>query len=163
MNRILVSACLAGLPVRYDGSAKTVADALLQTWRDEGRLVVVCPEVAAGFGTPRRPAEIRLHRSGGDVLAGAASICDDAGTDVTAMFIDGAHHALRQAAAHGCRYALLADGSPSCGSSFIYDGTFSGNRHAGVGVTTALLERHGIRVFPPSRLAELAALIERDG
>ncbi|MCO8626444.1 DUF523 domain-containing protein [Burkholderia multivorans] len=163
MNRILVSACLAGLPVRYDGSAKTLADTLLQTWRDEGRLVVVCPEVAAGFGTPRRPAEIRMHRSGGDVLAGAASICDDAGTDVTAMFIDGAHHALRQATAHGCRYALLADGSPSCGSSFIYDGTFSGNRHAGAGVTTALLERHGIQVFAPSRLAELVALIERDG
>lgn len=123
----------------------------------------MCPELAAGFGTPRRPAEIRLHRGGGDVLAGAASIWDDTGADVTARFIDGAHHALRQAIAHGCRYALLADGSPSCGSGFIYDGTFSGNRHDGSGVAAALLEQHGIRVFAPSKLKALASLIERDG
>lgn len=162
MDRILVSACLAGLPVRYDGSAKTLADSLLQTWRDEGRLVVVCPEVAAGFSTPRRPAEIQLRRHGGDVLDGTASICDNAGVDVTALFVDGARHALEQAQAYDCRYALLADGSPSCGSSYIYDGMFAGIRHAASGVTAALLERHGIRVFAPDRIDELAALIDCD-
>ena len=162
MERILVSACLAGLPVRYDGSAKTLASVLLQTWRDEGRLVVVCPEVAAGFGTPRRPAEIQLHRKGRDVLDGTASIRDNAGADVTALFIDGARHALQQALAHDCRYALLADGSPSCGSSFIYDGTFSSVAHDASGVTAALLERHGIRVFAPNGIDELAALIDGD-
>ncbi|CAG9272074.1 conserved hypothetical protein [Paraburkholderia caribensis] len=162
MKRILVSACLAGLPVRYDGSAKSLAGALMQTWRDEGRLVVVCPEVAAGFGTPRRPAEIQLRRNGRDVLDGTAHIRDDVGADVTALFIDGARHALQQALAHGCRYALLADGSPSCGSSFIHDGTFSGVAHDASGVTAALLERHGIRVFAPDGIDELAALIDRD-
>ena len=162
MERILVSACLAGLPVRYDGSAKTLASVLLQTWRDEGRLVVVCPEVAAWFGTPRRPAEIQLHRKGRDVLDGTASIRDNAGVDVTALFIDGARHALQQALAHDCRYALLADGSPSCGSSFIYDGTFSRVAHDASGVTAALLERHGISVFAPDRIDELAALIDNN-
>ncbi|CAG9203550.1 conserved hypothetical protein [Paraburkholderia caribensis] len=163
MKRILVSACLAGVPVRYDGSAKTLASMLLQTWRDEGRLVVVCPEVAAGFGTPRRPAEIQLRRNGQDVLDGTARICDNAGADVTALFIEGARHALQQALAHDCRYALLADGSPSCGSSFIHDGTFSRVAHEAAGVTAALLERHGIRVFAPDGIDELAASINVDG
>jgi uncharacterized protein YbbK (DUF523 family) len=162
MSKILVSGCLAGLPVRYDGRAKTLASTLLQTWRDEGRLVVVCPEVAAGFATPRRPAEIQMRRSGHDVLAGTAQIHDDTGADVTALFIDGARHTLEQALTHGCRYALLADGSPSCGSSFIYDGSFSGVAHDASGVTAALLAREGIRVFAPSRLDELALLIDRD-
>jgi uncharacterized protein YbbK (DUF523 family) len=136
---------------------------LLQTWRDEGRLVVVCPEVAAGFGTPRRPAEIQLRRNGRDVLDGTARICDNAGADVTALFIEGARHALQQALAHDCRYALLADGSPSCGSSFIHDGTFSRVAHEAAGVTAALLERHGIRVFAPDGIDELAASINIDG
>lgn len=162
MNKILVSGCLAGLPVRYDGGAKTLASTLLQVWRDEGRLVVVCPEVAAGFDTPRRPAEIQMRRSGRDVLDGTARIHDDAGADVTALFIDGARHALEQAIVHGCRYALLADGSPSCGSSFIYDGSFSHVAHPASGVTAVLLAQHGIRVFAPSQLNDLASLIDFD-
>lgn len=160
MERILVSACLVGRPVRYDGTAKTVSDATLHTWREQGRLVVVCPEVAAGFGTPRRPAEIQWRRIGGDVLAGTATIRDDAGTDVTSLFIEAAKHALEQAIEHECRYALLADGSPSCGSSYVYDGTFSGVRHQGSGVTATLLAQHGIRVYAPSQIEELASLID---
>ncbi|MGO8352268.1 DUF523 domain-containing protein, partial [Rhizobium johnstonii] len=45
------------------------------------------------------------------------------------------------------RYALLIDGSPSCGSGFIYDGTFSGRKHAGNGVTAAALKADGVEVF----------------
>jgi uncharacterized protein YbbK (DUF523 family) len=159
MLKILVSACLAGFPVRYNGAAKTARDACLERWRDEGRLVIVCPEVAAGFPTPRPPAEIQLRRTGADVLKHRAWIRDDSGADVTALFIAGAQHALERARAEGCRFALLADGSPSCGSTFIYDGEFSGNRHAATGVTTALLEQHGIRVFNESHIADLAAAI----
>lgn len=164
MLKILLSACLAGHPVRYNGTAKTATarDAWLAAWRDEGRLVIVCPEVAAGFPTPRPPAEILQRRSGEDVLKQRATIGDDTGADVTALFIAGARHALERASAEGCRYALLADGSPSCGSTFIYDGEFSGVRHAAMGVTVALLEQHGIRVFADSQIAELAALIEED-
>ena len=134
----------------------------MHAWREEGRLVVVCPEVAAGFGTPRRPAEIQSRRSGRDVLDGTATILDDAGVDVTARFMDGARHALEQAIAHDCRYALLADGSPSCGSSHIHDGTFSGAVHDASGVTAALLLQHGIRVFAPAQIDELASLINGD-
>ncbi|MGQ7938728.1 DUF523 domain-containing protein [Paraburkholderia sp. D1E] len=159
MLKILVSACLAGHPVRYNGKAKPVREVLLEKWRSEGRLIVVCPEVAAGFPTPRPPAEIQLRRTGLDVLTQAASIEDNTGANVTALFIAGAHHALSRAQAENCRYALLADGSPSCGSTFLYDGAFTGTQHAGAGVTAALLQQHGIRVFAESQIAELAAAI----
>jgi len=159
MLKILVSACLAGFPVRYNGTAKTARDAWLASWREEGRLVIVCPEVAAGFPTPRPPAEIQLRGTGADVLNHRASIDDNTGADVTALFIAGARHALERAQAEDCRFALLADGSPSCGSTFIYDGEFSGTRHAAAGVTATLLQQHGIRVFAESQIAELAAAI----
>ncbi|KAA1006618.1 DUF523 domain-containing protein [Paraburkholderia panacisoli] len=60
---------------------------------------------------------------------------DNTGANVTALFIAGAQHALQRAQAEHCRYAPLADGSPSCGSTFIYDGAFSGATHAAAGVT----------------------------
>jgi uncharacterized protein YbbK (DUF523 family) len=159
IGKILVSACLTGAPVRYDGRAKTIRDTLLDQWRAEGRLVIVCPEVAAGFPVPRRPAEIRDRRDGQAVLAHRATIEDDAGNDVTNLFLAGAQLALERARAERCRYAILADGSPSCGSTFIYDGTFSSTKHAGAGVTAALLRNEGLHVFAPEQIAELAALI----
>ncbi|PAJ98156.1 purine-nucleoside phosphorylase, partial [Burkholderia ubonensis] len=80
------------------------------------------------------------------------------GADVTAPFLAGAQAALALARTHDCGFALLADGSPSCGSRFIYDGSFAGNRHAGAGVTAALLRQHGIEVFADT---EIDALLER--
>lgn len=43
--------------------------------------------------------------------------------------------------------AVLKQGSPSCGSGYIYDGTFTGKRMAERGVIVALLESAGISVF----------------
>ena len=84
---------------------------------------------------------------------------DENGADVSTAFEEGARRALVLAQAEGCRFALLTDGSPSCGSSFVYDGSFSEEQVAGMGVTAALLESRGIRVFAPDRIAELAALL----
>ncbi|MDM7098702.1 2-thiouracil desulfurase family protein, partial [Enterobacter hormaechei] len=44
INKILVSACLTGLKVRYDGSEKAQMSDQLQRWQKEGRLVIFCPE-----------------------------------------------------------------------------------------------------------------------
>ncbi|WP_321934594.1 DUF523 domain-containing protein [Paraburkholderia sp. J8-2] len=155
LHRILVSACLLGNPVRYNGSAKTVAHALIEQWQREGCLVPVCPEVAGGFGVPRPPAEIAHGALGTAVLAGHAHVIDVRGEDVTAQFVDGAHVALELALAHDCRFALLVDGSPSCGSRVIYDGSFTGRKQAGAGVTTALLRQHGIEVFAETEIDAL--------
>ena len=159
--KILVSMCVLGHPVRYNGSAKTAAHEMLERWQREGRLVPVCPELAGGLSVPRPPAEIANGEAGQRVLAGAARIVDVHGTDVTAQFVDGAQTALALAHAHDCRFAILADGSPSCGSSFIYDGSFTGRRHAGAGITAALLRDHGIEVFADTEIDALAARVAR--
>src|SRR5687767_14825346 len=48
---VLVSACLAGLPVRHDGSSNPRA--VVARLVAQGRAVLVCPEVDGGLGTPR--------------------------------------------------------------------------------------------------------------
>jgi hypothetical protein len=89
MERILVSACLLGQPVRFDGTGRRSDDALFERWRREGRLVPFCPEVRGGLPVPRPPAEIS-GGSGADVLDGRAAILTPDGTDVTRHFVLGA-------------------------------------------------------------------------
>ncbi|SEH02842.1 Uncharacterized conserved protein YbbK, DUF523 family [Nonomuraea solani] len=159
MEKILVSACLMGRKVRYDGGAKTSSDTLLAGWREEGRLVTFCPEVAGGLPVPRPAAEIEGGAGGAAVLSGAARVLATDGSDVTAEFLAGARAALDAARAHGVRLAVLKEGSPSCGVLAVYDGSFAGHRTPGQGVTTALLERHGIRVFSEDQVTEAAGYL----
>jgi uncharacterized protein YbbK (DUF523 family) len=157
-TRILVSACLLGAPVRYNGTDKKTNHPILQRWIDEGRVVSACPEVLGGLGTPRPPAEIIQ-------VGGARRVRANTGRDVTAEFERGAADALEQAVRHGARVAILKEGSPSCGSTFVYDGTFTSTRVDGEGVTTALLRERGIRVFSENELeaaAEYVDAIDRD-
>ena len=160
MERILVSACLMGHAVRYDGMAKPLVHPALERWREEGRLVTICPEMSAGMPVPRPPAEIELGMTGSDVLDGKARVLEITGGDITRGFLDAAENALALARQTGCTYALLIDGSPSCGSGFIYDGAFAGRRHAGSGVTAARLQRAGIAVFSGSDIDLLAGRLE---
>jgi uncharacterized protein YbbK (DUF523 family) len=75
---------------------------------------------------------------------------------VTSLYVAGAWVALRLAQSRGCRFALLVDGSPSCGSHVTHDGSFSDNKHAGAGVAAALLETNGIEVFDDDQIDALA-------
>lgn len=158
--KILVSACLMGHAVRYDGQAKPLIHPAIERWREEGRLVTICPEMSAGMPVPRPPAEIAHGAGGGDVLEGRARVMEKTGGDVTAGFIKAAENALALARETGCNFALLIDGSPSCGSSFIYDGTFASVRHEGMGVTAALLRQNGIEVFSDRDIGKLAERLE---
>lgn len=81
------------------------------------------------------------------------------GIDVTPAYRRAGQIALELARKEGCLFAVLTDGSPSCGSTFIYDGSFTGAVVPGRGTTTALLEQHGIKVFPESRIADLDNLL----
>lgn len=159
-SNILISACLLGHAVRYDGKGKPLHHPAIERWRDEGRLVTICPEMAGGMPVPRPPAEIENGASGVDVLEGRARVLEITGADVTDAFIAGANRALAFAKQHGCAYALLIDGSPSCGSIAIYDGTFSGVKHAGHGVTAALLLRAGIKVFSHTDIDRLDTITQ---
>jgi uncharacterized protein YbbK (DUF523 family) len=158
MIRVLVSACLLGEKVRYNGADAASGSRILQAWMREDRVVPFCPEVAGGLGVPRPAAEIQ-GQGGGAVLDGAGRVRTREGDDVTAAFLRGAELALRAALDHGVRLAVLKDGSPSCGSGFVHDGSFTGRREPAVGVTTALLERNAIKVFSESRLDEAAAYV----
>ena len=146
--RVLVSACLLGQPVRYDGQSKGILSDWLSALGAEGRTLAFCPEVAGGLPTPRPPAE----RQGELVVT-------QSGLDVTAEFDRGAELALEICLAQGIRFALLKEGSPSCGSGRIYNGGFERVSVAGEGKTTALLRRHGIRVFSEDQLPELASAL----
>lgn len=142
--KILVSSCLLGAPVRHDARDKKCDHTVLQRWIEQGRVVSVCPEMLGGLGTPRPPAEI--------VNDGSRRVMTRDGADVTRAFEDGARSALRQGHAENVRIAILKAGSPSCGSSFIYDGTFSKTPVEGEGITAALLRRNGIVVFSEEEL-----------
>jgi uncharacterized protein YbbK (DUF523 family) len=157
MDKILISACLMGDPVRYDGAAKPVTNAHLARWLAGGWLIPFCPEIAGGFAVPRLPAEIEPDADAHDVLQGHARILDRDGNDVTGGFLAGAKLALTAAQTTGCRHAILMDGSPSCGTGFVYAGRFDSTRKPGMGVTAALLTNHGITVWSEATIDALAA------
>lgn len=160
MELVLVSACLLGEKVRYDGDDKLCLNHTLLQWREEGRIVPLCPEIAGGFPVPRPPAEITDSRGGAAVLMNKARVVEITGRDVTVGFLAGAAAALAQVKRYGIRIAVLKEGSPSCGSAYTYDGTFSGGTASEPGVTTALLREHGVQVFSELELRQAEAQIK---
>ena len=153
MNRLLISACLLGEPVRYDGRAKPVQHAGLAALLAEGRVIPFCPEVAGGLPVPRPAAEI-VGGGGDAVIDGGARVLTRAADDVSGFFIEGARRALALCRRHDVRVAILTESSPSCGRRQIYDGSFTRSAVAGSGVTAAMLRRHGIAVFSQQTLDE---------
>lgn len=149
-ERLLVSACLVGERVRYNGELLP-PPARLSQWQQQGRLVVICPEVAGGLPVPRPPAEAQAD----------GRILTVAGADVSAAFAAGATQAEMLVRRHAIRIAILKARSPSCGSGEIYDGSFSGQRIAGDGVTAARLKALGVAVFNETQLEEVAALLQQ--
>lgn len=149
MIKVVVSACLLGAPVRYNGADKKSHHPVLQRWIDEGRVVSACPEMLGGLGTPRPPAEI---------VPGTTRVVTPSGDDVTSAFHRGAQLTLETA--NGIRVAVLKEGSPSCGSSYVYDATFTSTRLPGEGITTQLLRSRGVAVFSEEQLDAANAYVE---
>lgn len=145
---ILVSACLLGVNCRYNGKGELAPG--IRELMERCHPVPVCPEIMGGLPTPRTPAE----RSGGRVITRD-------GGDVTDAYERGAEEAVRLAKLYGCRYAVLKERSPSCGSGTIYDGTFTGTRIPGDGVTAARLAQEGVAVYGESSIGQLISDMER--
>lgn len=138
---ILVSACLLGRKCRYDGSAKRDASvSCFCATLPPDRVIPVCPEELGGLPTPRPPAE-RVF------INGTSRVLNRAGEDVSDAFDRGATETLRIAVESGARVAILKANSPSCGSGEIYDGSFTGKRIPGNGVTVERLTAHGILIL----------------
>ncbi|WP_010501203.1 DUF523 domain-containing protein [Paenibacillus elgii] len=141
---ILVSSCLAGLEVRYNGTH--CLNEKINQLVEENKAVTICPELLGGLSTPREPAEI-VGGDGDDVLDGNAKVIEKSGKDVTEFYIKGAYAALEKAKEINATIVVLKENSPSCGSSMIYNGQFAGHKVAGNGVTSALLKRNGLQVI----------------
>ena len=137
--RILVSACLLGLPCRYDGASRPNAAVMALAQAHE--LVPVCPECYGGLPTPRPPAE----RVGERVL-------NALGEDVTAQYQRGAAAAVELCRLLQIRLAVLKAKSPACGCGQIYDGSFSGTLVSGDGVAAQALQGAGVRVVTEAAL-----------
>lgn len=149
---ILVSSCLAGLEVRYNGTH--CLNNKIRQMINEKKAITVCPELLGGFSIPREPAEI-IGGDGNDVLDGNARVIEKSGRDVTEKYIKGAYITLQKAQEVKATAVVLKEFSPSCGSSSIYNGEFQGKIISGDGVTTALLKRNGIKVVSEEGLADL--------
>jgi uncharacterized protein YbbK (DUF523 family) len=161
MHLVLVSSCLLGEAVRYDGGSKRCPHEILQRWLREERVVPICPEVAGGLPVPRMPAEITDGAGGFKVLAGEAKVLDSTTRDMSGEFIAGAERTLDRARELGIRVAVLKEGSPSCGTRYIYDGTFTATKVPNVGVTAALLEQGGVLLFSEDQLSEADSVLRR--
>ena len=142
MEKLLISGCLLGKNCKYNGSNNYVPE--IEKLKDKYEFVIICPEVMGGLSIPRDPSEIRGNK-----------IISNKGIDVTNEFMNGAKISLDLAIQIGCKKALLKDGRPSCGSTYIYDGTFSHNKINGYGITAKLLNNAGIEIFTENDIEKL--------
>lgn len=151
--KVLVSGCINGPAIRFNQTNVVVESPVWDRWVAEGRIVSFCAELSAGFAVPRPPAEI-LGGDASTVMCGIGAVVEDTGRDVTDLFMQGARNAVAHAVQNGCIAAVLTDGSPSCGSTYIYDGSFTGGTKSGMGIVGQLLKDNGIPVFSEDQLDE---------
>ena len=160
--KILVSACLLGEDVRYDGNNSSIAFnpkvsfSLKELFMDilcDNEIYSFCPEVAGGLGVPRVPAEI-VKRDKPFIVENQNA------EDVTINFLLVAKKALDLCKEENIKVALMKANSPSCGNLKIYDGTFSNNLIDSQGLTVKLLKENEIEVFNENQLQELVKYIK---
>ena len=138
----MVSSCLLGNNVKYNGKNNYAAD--IEKIKNKYNIIVVCPEVMGGLPIPRIPSEILNDR-----------VVNKEGVDVTNNFYAGANIALELVKKYNIKKALLKEGSPSCGSNYIYDGTFSGTKVEGQGITAKELSKLGVKIYNEKQIEDL--------
>ncbi len=130
-----VSACLLGINCKYNGLHNLNFDVI--DYIREKEIVLICPEVFGGLGTPRIPSEIQKD----------GRILNKAGIDVSLNFDKGRRYALELLKESNCKQVILKDGSPSCGYKTIYDGTFNNKKINGLGVTAMYFKENDIKII----------------
>jgi len=143
-EKLLISSCLLGEFVKYNGHHNLLDSLILQKLNEKYTLYPFCPETEGGLSTPRIPCEI--------ISIEPIKVINQEGKDTTLEFIKGANLALKLCIKEEIKKALLKVNSPSCGNYTIYDGTFTGKKIKGSGVTTLTLNKNGIEVFNEKQL-----------
>ncbi len=141
-EKILISACLVGDNVKYNGgnNLSSYLDRLCEIYD----LVPYCPEVEGGLKIPREPSEIKGKK-----------VINKKGKDVTRSYEKGAEGALNICKYLGITKAILKENSPSCGVHYIYDGSFTHKKIKGSGITTSMLISNGITVYSEDEIEDL--------
>lgn len=143
-EKILISACLLGQKVRYDGKSKEVKGLIeLTKYYD---LIPMCPECSGGLKIPRVPSEIVNDK-----------VLSKNGRDVTSNYNDGAYMASTICRLYHIKLAVLKERSPSCGTHFIHDGSFTDKVIEGQGITARKLTSMGVKCINED---EALALLE---
>ena len=142
MEKVLISACLVGDKVKYDGHSNY--NEKIKLLLEKYELVPFCPEVEGGLPIPRKPSERVKDR-----------IKQESGKDVTKYYEKGAELALNICLYLGIKIAILKENSPSCGPHKIYDGSFSHKLIDGEGYTVELLRKKGIKVISENEIDTL--------
>lgn len=152
MNKVLVSACLMGENVRYDGRHNLINHPLLEKLNSEDRLVTICPEVSGGLSVPRPYATIARRIP--------VEVISDVGEDVTPQFVLGAELTAELAKREGCVAALMKADSPACGNRDISGAAFSGLKASGAGIAAQEVMESGIPVFNETEMERLESMLE---
>ena len=133
-EKILVSSCLLGINCKYDGN-NNKNNKVLEYLKGK-EVIPICPEIYGGLQTPRIPSEIVDDK-----------VMTKDKRDVTKEYLKGADETLKLARLFNIKKALLKANSPSCSNNEIYDGTFTGNKIKGMGITAKLLKENGIEII----------------
>ena len=146
-ERLLISACLVGDNVKYDGTNNLMSEDILNNLSEKYELVPICPEVLGGMTVPRVPCEITSLQP--------LEIKNEFGIDMKDHFISGENEVLYYVGKFSIKYALLKSNSPSCGNEYIYDGNFNGTLVKGQGITANILSSNGVKVYNENQIEEL--------
>ena len=147
--KVLISACLLGDNVKYSGGNNLTPELVTMLEKYNVKIVKICPECFAGLPIPRVPSEIREDK-----------VFSEDGKDITEEFLSGAEKTYQIAKRKQVDFAILKERSPSCGSSFIYDGSFSGKVIEGQGLTAKKLSKENIIIFSEENLKEIEKYLQ---
>ncbi|MEA1913795.1 MAG: DUF523 domain-containing protein [Campylobacterota bacterium] len=148
MTKLLISGCLFGDDVRYDGKNSSLQkNELFIRIKNKVELIVFCPEVQGGLSTPRLPSEIQSINP--------YMIKNSKNEDTTQYFLHGAQKTLQLCQENNIKIALLKSNSPSCSNDLTYNGNFDKILLKQKGVTAELLLRNNVLVFNENQLDEL--------
>lgn len=128
-----ISACLLGINTKYSGSNNVCASLLHLVNADYFVPIPFCPEQLGGLETPREKSEICREK-----------VVTKNGRDVSYQFQYGAKEALKIVQLYrNIKFILLKSYSPSCAAGVIYDGSFSGTKVSGNGISAQLFIDNG--------------------
>lgn len=136
MQNVLISACLLGVDCKYNGSNNKLDDKIIHSLKEKYNLIPVCPEIMGGMPTPRNPVEITDGK-----------VFDYDGEGFTKEFEKGSEEVVKLAKLYDATIAILKENSPSCGSNYIYDGTFNHQKIKGMGIAAHKLSKENIKLF----------------